>query len=1611
MAARVPHLSAIVLPESSTSQDGADDVLAVLRAEHDKTEDGRSRSRLLSEMAAIYERRDDLASAARDELAATNADPTLIEPLESLIGIARRRRSQKNLSKLVERLARVAQTSSERQRAAFELALQERRDEQFEDARQTLERALSEAPDDAASWILLETLAVTLKDPALRERALTGRAGVGNDPEWRSLLLLDCARLRLEAGDTDTCLALHRQANDEFPSLRALEQWERSALAGKRYDEAREAAEAIAALVGEAQSEPEQISERALPRSRRTEVYAATALLRAAEWSRRAGDPARSASLLAAASVAAPNEPLIRAGHIATADASREELLRAELERRGSGPVAAALWLRLADARAERGEHDAAEEAIDAALSADPDSLRARALRRSRLARKEHAGELVAELEREEADGAERTQRLLLAALVTALNVDSTTDEATKTEARAHARTLLARAREAGAGALQIAELGRAIASHTGDAAWYEQASSELLPHVAEAERRELLLELGRIRLLRHDIAGAEDALGAEGGSLLSTALSCYAAPHVAHEEGANEPALRTDQAARFESALRNRALYDSAAPHAPADELSRAILGAALANVKQKLESGARGAAQAKLRALHEELPSNPLVAAALADLSGDEDASGAALVLSRAAEPRKDDSLAAAWYLRAAVYAWRTGQRAVALDYVKKAHERVPAAAHPWLSWVEPLVAPNDVGKRRQLLDTLGEDRGAFVRLERAALELAEDPHAVLDVATLEADDAALAWLSLLSMGGGANESARAIFREVSEQGVEPERVLAALDYARAHGLRAGEPSSERALDAARAWAERSNELDAALAWLTEARALGRAQEEARARRQLGLLLGSPELIASGTLLAALGASLEGDSVDSELERALSSAAPEAASLADVPKAVRWARLELSTPGDDADARGAALEGVAQPAGESDALQDEALRATLLALSACNRAARGEHAEALARFRDVAGRLPSDPMAWEGVRKAAAALGDASLEAEACAELAKCVAADETAAAFWEHAGVLYQDVLNDEKSAEEAFGASLSRDYGRDTAFERLFRLVRARGDQARLLELVEGRLGVTQSPARLAELLWEKSRLSRRLDDLKGSLEAIDALLALEPGHLGALALGSEIHLTEERFDRAAELLARLSEQADAPAEQRRLSALAAADLYETKLQEPARSLEILRALGARLQNELELVERRALAATHAEQWPEAAQAFEELRDKSADREQRSSAAAFVLAISRDKLHDAERARSAAHAILRERADDPDALDYLLTSGSGVSVELSLLERARDACLEHLEQNALDESRLRLLLRLSEALGDAARSLVALGALSALGVLSEPEQRHLDAMRTAALAEPRAVLAAADVESLAAGHEGAVSREASALLARLSPALTRAFEPSLDALGVTPSGRVDPFSDDPARAAVSPWATAIGLSDFELYVGGRDEHGVYALSLDLPTLVLGKSVKPPFDATQRAAIFAALFSLLRGTTPITNRPPDDGAALLAMVARVAGEAADTSVSPELEERFRRALEPELAASLPELWRAARAELGERTLSSLCANVSASALSVGALATGEPSATLHATPWLKSAVAAEPSQTQTMRDVLAFTLSPELVRFRDALGMGTP
>ena len=79
-----------------------------LRAELAATSDRGRQARLLAAIADLEERAGDEPAAARDYLAAFNADAVFREPLEGLVRLLEKRRSLKNLGKLVEALARAA---------------------------------------------------------------------------------------------------------------------------------------------------------------------------------------------------------------------------------------------------------------------------------------------------------------------------------------------------------------------------------------------------------------------------------------------------------------------------------------------------------------------------------------------------------------------------------------------------------------------------------------------------------------------------------------------------------------------------------------------------------------------------------------------------------------------------------------------------------------------------------------------------------------------------------------------------------------------------------------------------------------------------------------------------------------------------------------------------------------------------------------------------------------------------------------------------------------------------------------------------------------------------------------------------------------------------------------------------------------------------------------------------------------------------------------------------------------------------------------------------------------------------------------------------------------
>src|SRR5258708_31159406 len=98
-------------------------MVARVRAEADAAEDPTRKAVLLHEAAELEERAaGDELGAAREYLAAYNLDASFREPLEALVRILERRRSLKNLGRVLDSLSKAAETPEERARALRPLA-------------------------------------------------------------------------------------------------------------------------------------------------------------------------------------------------------------------------------------------------------------------------------------------------------------------------------------------------------------------------------------------------------------------------------------------------------------------------------------------------------------------------------------------------------------------------------------------------------------------------------------------------------------------------------------------------------------------------------------------------------------------------------------------------------------------------------------------------------------------------------------------------------------------------------------------------------------------------------------------------------------------------------------------------------------------------------------------------------------------------------------------------------------------------------------------------------------------------------------------------------------------------------------------------------------------------------------------------------------------------------------------------------------------------------------------------------------------------------------------------------------------------------------------------
>jgi predicted Zn-dependent protease len=1596
---------------SAGQADGAGALIARLRAEHAAQHDKSNQALLLHECGVLEENGGEEPSAARDYLAAFNADPQFREPLESLVRILSRRKSVKNLGKLLDALTRAAATPEERSRAFWERASYLQTHEQnVPGAKELFEEAIGGSPEEPVLWLELELAAGKLGDAAARLRALEARAELATDPTWKALLFIDLAELSAASGETARAYELLGAAAALEGKARFRTQVVLEQVAAKEdnLEALSRALEGQADLIEEAIEDEKAGDATGVPRYMRKPAYAADAWLRAAVIHRRMGDGNGGAAMLERAGERLPSSSVIARARLVALESEGDvegaaALAKNELGRGVIGPGAASLWLRVAEAAIRRKDREGALEALRNALQFDKDSIPARTLEIDQLAEGNDATGLAASIESladAYAAAAPKGRAFLLAAWVWGAQAG---------EADA-ARAALAKARECGVPAAVTARVARTLASLRSDAAWYEDATRALLAAFSKrgeegeaeltaaeaAEQPSLWFELGRSHLLRGDEVGAAEAFGQlaqiDGGSgaaaWLGRALGAYALGfnELEDDDGADEPAPRVKPP-------RSPAAIEELAKVETDPEMARALW---VVTALRSARAGDAESARKGLRDLHQALPGDAVVAVFRAELERSAgDAIAAAETLAACAKESADAELGAALYVESALLLWSKGERARAVEQIEAARAVAPRAGATVLSWALRGADPDTIEGRRRAIDAAAE-AGAdatAVALERFGLESAAgDPAEALTAlealeSSAEGDLACAAALARL-LWPSALEQRDAVDRALD---LLEDRGGEAMALARAERFRlARTVDQDRSLAASRAaaWSEADPELYSALEWIGAAIAAEDRDAEVAARRAAASHF-------SGSARAAIEASA---SMVALLDQPL--AAQGFVQGAEAP--AQLMNLELALPGSDPRRRSAALHGL------GDALGDDA-QIDAISLAGWSDLASGNLEEARSSFQTVVEHRPADVASWEGVRASSEALGDHVQAALAAAQLGSLCKDDARGAAFWEQAGLTLLEHTDAAEDAEIAFERSFYRDARRPVAFDKLFRAVRSRNEDDRLLGIIERRLEVSEDDQEIGKMYWERARVLRKKGDLDGALASLENVTMLEPDHVGALALLGEVCITKKMFAEAAPYLARLATIEEAPKQQRLMSGIAAVDLFENKLAQPDEALRVLTALHKAGLSTPQVRERLARVAARAGAWADATAILEQLMSERDKREGRMDAARLAMTIWRDKLNAPTRALAAVNKLLDESPDDGEAIDFVLATSFDAPVKAKLLGRAKQTLLTALVRTPTDAPKVELLAKIAAFQQDPGLRQATLGVVFALGRGTAQVTEELAKLDARVAARPQVVLDESALREIADPEDGGPIAELFVLMAET---VTLALGPTLGSLGVTKKDRIEARGAPPLRVVIAEWLGAVGMSgDWDLYVGGSDPRGVHAIAGEQPAIVLGSGIALPFDAAARSAVAREIFALKRGITAVRLRDENTIASLVVAACIEAGfnvpqppyavfGEVNRAVKKEISRKVRKAI-PDVCQRIlssgqdPRAWAAAAQRSTDR---------------MAVIAAGDVSIVLSDTLKAPRAELGNLiSDSDRARRLLAFVLSPSYLELRKKLGMG--
>jgi hypothetical protein len=419
------------------------------------------------------------------------------------------------------------------------------------------------------------------------------------------------------------------------------------------------------------------------------------------------------------------------------------------------------------------------------------------------------------------------------------------------------------------------------------------------------------------------------------------------------------------------------------------------------------------------------------------------------------------------------------------------------------------------------------------------------------------------------------------------------------------------------------------------------------------------------------------------------------------------------------------------------------------------------------------------------------------------------------------------------------------------------------------------------------------------------------------------------------------------------------------------------------------------------------ERLAKVAATNRDWATATVVLEQLMVERDTADGRVEAARLAMVIYRDRLAKPSDAAAAVKCLLSEVPDDGEALELVLAEILSDEDTTAYLERGQDQLIETLVEEPLDPERLDRLARVAQKLGDAPLRQAALGALVAVGEGTLEIDRELGDLDQRVAHIPQMAIGAEVLPDLCDLEDSGAIPE---LMVQLAPTFAEALGPNLTSFNVSRRQKVSPRAGLPLRNEVAAWAGALGLGEFDLYVGGPAENGVFGVATEPPSLIVGPAVSAPLSAEHRAAVARELFALRRGTSILRHREPTDVAALVVAAGQVV-EVAIPSPQYAMLGEFAR----QLSKAMPRKVKRAVADLGQAIVNAeedplAWYRAATSSLDrMATIAAGDVSWVLSESGARRGQLGASIEAQRRAARLLSFVLSPAYLELRQKLGMG--